>query len=379
MSEEICDCAFGLTGFQGDSGVPGTDGDRGFQGYQGFQGTVGLFGSSGSQGLSGGDGTDGKMGPMGYPGRDGSIGCAGSGGSVGPPGPPGPHGIPGADGAPGPVGSRGYEGSVGPRGPAGTPGLRGNRGFQGHVGTQGSGGAQGSSAGFNLIMESARTQGGIASSITTVNDGDKVRLWSAGGISIGLSSGSALYNLEPNNMISALSSPTLAPSDPFRPSLYLDTSTGSMYMWDPNIGGGGSWIKQTGDGSNGYYGGGKHIKVASISAQALSSAVFVDLTGSTVNLNISCCSLVMIEVFIVVSGTTSQYTLTGNFFQDGLAFDGDPNLIFVSSSSNTQTVQHTNSRQLDVGLYEIKYQLHVGIGESVTIDQHYMKISVIGL
>lgn len=379
MTSFECDCAVGITGFQGDSGVPGIDGDRGFQGFQGFQGRVGQFGSSGSQGLSGVSGQNGKNGPMGYPGRDGTMGYAGSAGIIGPPGPMGPPGIPGQDGAPGPVGYRGYEGAVGPRGPAGTPGSRGDRGFQGLVGSQGSAGTQGSSAGFNLVMESARTQGGVASSVVSVNDGDKVRLWSAGGLSIGLASGSALYNLEPNNMKSAIGSPSLAPADPFRPSIYINTVDKSMWMWDPNSAGG-SWIQQTGDGSNGYYGGGQYVKVSNVIPQALSSPVFVDLNGSTINLNISRTVLIKIEVFMVVSASTG-YTLTGNFFQNGVALDGDPNLIFISEvgSANTQTIQHHNSLEITAGIHEIKYQLHLDIGENVTIDQHYMKVCIIGL
>lgn len=380
MSNFECDCAIGLTGFQGDAGVPGIDGDRGYQGSQGFQGRIGQFGAAGMQGLAGVNGQDGRCGPMGYPGRDGVMGYYGSAGAIGPPGPPGPPGICGQDGAPGPMGARGYEGAVGPRGPAGTPGSRGDRGFQGLVGTQGAAGSQGSSAGFNLVMEAARTQGGVASSVVSVNDGDSVRLWSAGGLSIGLAAGSALYNLEPNNMQSAVGSPSLAPADPFRPSLYLNTVNKSLWIWDPNSGGG-SWIQQSGEGSNGYYGGGQYIKVSNTVPQALSSAVFVDLSGSNVNLTITGSgTLVRVSVFMVVSAT-SGYTLTGNFFQNGVAFDGDPNLIFVSTvgSANTQTIEHTNTRQLGAGSYTFKYQVRVGLLQSVTIDQYYMKVCLIGL
>lgn len=379
-TQEICDCAFGLTGFQGKDGVSGKDGDRGYQGYQGFQGVLGMIGAAGYQGLGGQDGQNGRCGPMGYPGRDGGVGQGGLAGSIGGYGPPGPPGIPGQDGAPGQIGPRGYEGAVGQRGPAGVAGLRGDRGFQGFIGSQGNDGAQGSSAGFNLVMESARTQSGIASSVVSLTDGDTIRLWSSGGIALSLASGSAgsaLYNIEPNNMQSAVNSPSLAPSDPFRPSLYIDTSTSSVWMWDPNSGGG-SWKQQTGKGSPGFYGGSFLTKISNVIPQVISSAVLINLTGSIVNINLTRSSLVRVDVFMNVSGTL-PYTLTGNIFQNGLAFDGDPDFVRTSSVSGatTNTIQHSNSRILGVGAYEIKYQLRVGIGESITVDQHYIKISII--
>jgi hypothetical protein len=71
-----------------------------------------------------------------------------------------------------------------------------------------------------------------------VVNGGALRFWSAGGIYAQVKQGSALVQIEPNNLLSASGAPTLAPQDPTRPSIYVDSTTKYMYFWDPNVGNG---------------------------------------------------------------------------------------------------------------------------------------------
>ena len=58
-----------------------------------------------------------------------------------------------------------------------------------------------------------------------LNAGDTLRLWSAGGISFALTTGSVHVEMEPNNILKAPVDPTTPPVDTTRPSIYFNTLT----------------------------------------------------------------------------------------------------------------------------------------------------------
>lgn len=262
-----CDCCVGITGAAGSpgqAGAPGTAGKQGPQGPPGVSGPAGRTGPAGPPGRSGRDGAPGSMGIPGQAGMGGPPGPPGTSGPPGPPGPPGQAGSPGCAGTPGLMGIAGppgqpgkrgcdgppgVSGCEGPPGPIGCPGCTGPQGLRGYTGPQG---FQGDRALFSFIAEGANTAVGPANSAVTVNDGDRLRIWSAGGVDVNLQPGSALFNVEPANMIAAGGAPLTAPKDPTRPVLYIDSLTGDLYVWDPNIGGAGSWeFKVDGSGGGG--------------------------------------------------------------------------------------------------------------------------------
>ncbi len=73
-----------------------------------------------------------------------------------------------------------------------------------------------------------------------VTAGAALRIWSAGGILSVVKPGSALVEIEPNILSSGSGAPTVAPKDPTRPAIYVDSSSGFLYFYDPRVGNG-SW------------------------------------------------------------------------------------------------------------------------------------------
>ena len=71
----------------------------------------------------------------------------------------------------------------------------------------------------------------------TVNKGDRVRFWSAGGMDITLQEGSVLTQLEPMNIVVEEGDPNEllpnGPLDPSRPKILIDTTTSEMYCYEP--------------------------------------------------------------------------------------------------------------------------------------------------
>lgn len=67
--------------------------------------------------------------------------------------------------------------------------------------------------------------------------GSTLRLWSAGGLETTVTQGSALVQLEPNNILMTNGGPTGPPADPTRPVIYIDSTTNQLYVWNPNLSG----------------------------------------------------------------------------------------------------------------------------------------------
>lgn len=88
----------------------------------------------------------------------------------------------------------------------------------------------------SFIIESADSATGPASSSEEINCGDTLRFWSAGGIITNVQAGSALIEIEPNNLISASGPPQTiypsGPTDPTRPVLYFDVEENQSYWWN---------------------------------------------------------------------------------------------------------------------------------------------------
>lgn len=201
-----CDCCIGSTGLVGPPGI------RGPPGFQGATGAVGEIGS---------------VGPQGDRGSQGAIGF-GVPGVAGPPGTPGGFGPPGSIGPPGPAGRDGQPGMEGSEGPPGPPGEIGPPGNEGPVG------APGQSANFNFTVEAANSQYGSATSSASVGDASTFRIWSAGGISTNVEVGSALFNLEPNNILINNCDPAAGPPDVNRAAFFLNSTSNSLYFWKPD-------------------------------------------------------------------------------------------------------------------------------------------------
>ena len=145
---------------------------------------------------------------------------------IGPPGPPGLMGPPGRKGHDGLNGEPGPPGPMGIPGPPGPPGcVEIDQIFSFNV------------EGANTPL-SAPTSGPVQ-----VLNGGALRIWSAGGLlmNVKASNNSALMEIEPNNILSAAGVPTVAPKDPTRPAIYVDSTTGILYFWDPNVGNG-QWV-----------------------------------------------------------------------------------------------------------------------------------------
>lgn len=194
---------------------------------------IGVEGPPGPQGVT-------RTGPQGPPGPDGRQGQSGQTGQSGPPGPPGSMGPPGI-GFPGPPGQAGPPGIAGPPGQSiiGPPGSPGPEGPPGPPGSCCNDGGSGS---FSINIEGADTPLGVPTSgpIRLENDG-AMRFWSAGGILVDVIEGSALIEFEPNNITSATGAPQFPPKDKTRPAIYVNSTDGTLYFWDPNIGNGGVW------------------------------------------------------------------------------------------------------------------------------------------
>jgi len=192
---------------------------------------VGITGTAGPPGLAGDIGPPGAIGELGRsgpPGPPGSFGPPGTPGIVGPPG----FGAPGQSGSPGQVGGPGPPGQSlpGPPGPPGDNGLPGPPGPPGCVELD---------EVFAFNVEGADTPlGAPTSGPVQVLNGEALRFWSAGGLLMEVRAGSALVEIEPNNMLSAEGVPTIEPKDPTRPAIYVDSTSGFLYFWDPNVGNG---------------------------------------------------------------------------------------------------------------------------------------------
>lgn len=218
------DCCYAVTGPQGSPGV---------QGCQGAVGSQGKVGKNMCQGNRGYQGSDGPRGPQGQS-IHGGVGSPGSAGT------PGNKGRVGDNGTLGQQGVSGHQGDVGERGimgPVGFPGISGNVGNQGTQGNQGTDGGQGYlgdpiDVPFTFTVEIAST-GGIDAS-TTVSNLETFRIWSAGTSDLNLQPGSALFNINPANLISQPGDPSFTPTDPAGDFMYVNTSSGSLFQWDPS-------------------------------------------------------------------------------------------------------------------------------------------------
>lgn len=83
-----------------------------------------------------------------------------------------------------------------------------------------------------------------------IEPGDTLRFWSAGGIQAMGEAGSALIQLEPNNILSSNGAPSNPPQDPTRPVIYLDSSTNKLYNWIPeSIDATGGWSEPISGGN----------------------------------------------------------------------------------------------------------------------------------
>jgi hypothetical protein len=88
---------------------------------------------------------------------------------------------------------------------------------------------------FNVETALSET-GAISSGPFEVVEGGRLRFWSGGGLFTKATKGSALVNLEPNNIRFSNGPPTDPPEDPRFPILYIDQSTGGMHVWNPTAG-----------------------------------------------------------------------------------------------------------------------------------------------
>lgn len=198
----------------------------------------------GPPGPPGKDGCDGHLGPPGQMGPGGSPGVPGNEGPRGSMGPPGLCGQPGSDGpqgVPGELGQRGYQGDLGNQGHAGEDGTQGVPGAPGDVGT----------TTFEFTVETAESLVGPAINTEVITNGETIRFWSAGGVDFNLQSGSALLNIEPNNIIASSGNPISSPKDPNRPIIYVNELNGAMWAWDTSRQ---DWDQKTGAGAEGFQG-----------------------------------------------------------------------------------------------------------------------------
>ena len=293
------DGVIGINGTQGATGAQGLPGTSAFMGDTGAQGPTGSVGPTGPAGPTGA-GATGPIGPMGFQGATGPVGPTGTGtpGVAGPTGPMGVTGIQGATGPVGPTGSgatgaqgaigvtgpRGATGMMGPtgsgatgaQGPTGDIGAQGSQGLMGPTGLQGFQGIPGPTGSFMDIcaavsepyfrenvnaflvcgasgaglldevevfqnvfnVEASTSATGLATSgPVSIDYGDRIRYFSEGGLFIEVTPGSALVQIEPNNLFAIPGTPQTSfpsgPTDVTRPSLYLDTDTNIGYLWDP--------------------------------------------------------------------------------------------------------------------------------------------------
>lgn len=224
MSSLEFDCCYAVPGPQGSPGSQGCIGSRG------PQGKVGLNMEKGERGWQG---PDGPRGPQGLA-IIGGAGAPGAAGSPGIRGEVGCHGNPGTQGVQGHQGDNGERGIMGPIGFPGRSGILGNQGSQGAQGVDGGQGHVGDpiDVPFSFTVEVAST-GGVVDSSATISNLETLRIWTAGTSEVSLESGSILFNLNPANLISLPGDPSFTPADTSGDFMYINTSSGSMFQWDP--------------------------------------------------------------------------------------------------------------------------------------------------
>jgi hypothetical protein len=85
---------------------------------------------------------------------------------------------------------------------------------------------------FNV--ETSSTQNGPTTSgpFPVHTNGDTLRLWSAGGLFTNVTPGSALIQVEPNNILIGDGIPTNPPTDCTRPTIYLDQTNNTTFLWN---------------------------------------------------------------------------------------------------------------------------------------------------
>lgn len=126
------------------------------------------------------------------------------------------------------------ESPLGPTGPQGVPGVIGITGPTGY-GNTGPIGPTGPTAICSFFVETATgPTGAPISGPIQINNGDTIRFWSAGAINSNVISGSAIINIEPNNILAMYGIPINPPMDPKLPSIMIDSNTQFIYYWDPN-------------------------------------------------------------------------------------------------------------------------------------------------
>lgn len=341
-----CDCCVGVSGAAGPPGMIGPPGPVGPPGAPGIDGRNGINGADGALGPPGppGQSAVGTPGPPGPPGPLGAMGNAG---------PPGPPGVAGSPGCLGPPGMAGQPGPPGPPGEDGCDGPPGATGPQGIIGPQG---FQGNPAEFSFRVEAATTPAGAATSSVSITDGDAFRIWSAGGLGVNVVAGSALFNIEPNNILSSNGVPNNPPADPTRPVLYIDSMTTELYVWDPNAGGG-NWVQATTSGGNGgetgsggvagpqspfetVGGSDNNIQPVLGNNNAVSAGSFANILGGSNN--------VVVESYSVIgggknntAGPGSEYGFIGGGEQNVLT--GGSNQVLVGGFNNRIKASNFNS------------------------------------
>lgn len=103
-----------------------------------------------------------------------------------------------------------------------------------------------------FYVETSDSQDGpVIDGSFAIQPGDTLRLWSAGGIEAMGVAGSALIQIEPNNILSSSGAPTDPPKDPTRPVLYIDDTTNELYPWNPSLGPSGAWAPPVSGGGGG--------------------------------------------------------------------------------------------------------------------------------
>lgn len=111
-----------------------------------------------------------------------------------------------------------------PQGPQGPTGVHGAQGITGPAGPD-----------VTFLVECANSALNPATSGPYVVGYDNtVRFWSAGGIitDVTQNSGNALVEIEPNNIISDIIVPVIAPEDPTRSVIQLNSDTNQLYFYD---------------------------------------------------------------------------------------------------------------------------------------------------
>lgn len=126
----------------------------------------------------------------------------------------------------------GYCPIPGPQGIPGPPGLQGSPGLQGQTGPTG--------AASNYTWNVAVSTSGATSSTgsfsfgpSIVNNGDLVVFSTEGGVSIQGSTGSAIINIEPNNIFINNALPSAPPPNDTIPNIAINRTNNQTFYWDP--------------------------------------------------------------------------------------------------------------------------------------------------